>query len=259
MYNTQMWRSALAARKIFEDNFDTNDFTSLMMKSNPGLSGVALSKEINDERSIFEDNVLAITNAYGQGGLDSVRDMIYSYDAEVEVLVSVFDTLKVDPEKIRSYLDSHYILDDSEEFTDGNLVFSLDVNYRINLLEPKFDGLNHDYAWARDVVMSPDLKFVTDRIDDAIELLAKNCVQDFEHGGCPDIIEIRRGNTILFEVPLKHSIFGITASGEMSTPDFNKLKVVDAKLKDIKVLESQMTHAQTRRARGQLLTTELGM
>lgn len=259
MYNIQMWRAAIAARKIFSDNFDTNDFTALMTDLNPGISGLQLSREINDERSIFEDNILAITNAYGQDGLDSLRDMIYAEEEEVEVLVSVYPPLKVNPESIRNYIDSHHILDDKEVFTDGNLVYSLDVNYRINLLAPKFAGLNHDYAWSRDVVMSSSLEFVLDKIDDAIELQSKNCKLDFEHGGCPDVIEIRRGDTVLFEFPLRHSIFGITETGDRSTPDFNNLKVLEAKLKDIKVLESQMTLAQARRARGQLLTTELGM
>lgn len=259
MYNIQMWRAAIAARKIFSDNFDTNDFTALITDLNPGISGIKLSKEINDERSIFEGNILAVTNAYGQDGLDSVRDMIYAEDDEVQVLVSVYPPLKVNPKSIREYVDSHHILDDKEVFTDGDLVYSLDVNYRINLLTPKFAGLNHDFAWAHDVVMSSSLEYVLDRIDDAINLQSNICINELKHGGCPDVIEIRRGNTILFEIPLLHSIFGITESGERSIPDFNYLKVIDASLKDIKVLERQMTQPQVRRARGQLLTNELGM
>lgn len=270
MKNIEAWGAAIVAKKIFESEFDTNDFTSLFISQYPHMKGVELSVNIAEEREIFESTALEVIRSYGTGGLECVAEMLKSQEENAVVNVSIFDPIKVKPSIHRDYLESHHILDDTDAKTKPEHVYAMDVKCSVTYLATKEDDEYCDSLLAMDVVLSSKIDYLIGNIQRAIDLQSKVLNEDFDERSKPVSVAIRRGDKVLFEFPIQDlapgnepaskqpGILGIAEPVSLA-PDLDRITVIDATLKDISNISSRLTDRQARRVRGQLLENELGM
>lgn len=246
MENIKLWRAAIVVRKLFMEECITNDFDYLMNEKNPNLSVIPLADAILAEKAIYQKTALGIVKAY-PSALASFSNDLESNGRSKTVSVSVFDDVSFSPQGLRDYLDSHHILDNLDEETNPLYVYALDLKLEKNGdPEERYDlGCTE---WAKDVVLSSRVDYVLSHMQQAIELQCSAMANDFKFGGSVESIEIRRGRTALFEVPVRDG-----------RPDLDRINIVEADLRDIMSLGVILAPEQIRRARGQLVTNELGI
>lgn len=246
MENIKLWRAAIVVRKLFLEEYDISDFNYLMNEKNPNLSVIPLADAILAEKAIYQKTALGIAKAY-PFALEGFSSNLESDGISKTVSISVFDDVSFSPKALREYLDSHHILDDLAAATNPLYVYALDLKLEKNGdPEDRYDLSCSE--WAKDVVLSSKVDYVLSHIQKAIDLQCSAMTNDFKFGGSVESLEIRRGRTALFEIPVQDG-----------RPDLDRINIMDADLRDIMSLGGILAPEQLRRARGQLVTNELGI
>lgn len=246
MENIKLWRAAIVVRKLFMEEFDTNDFSYLMNEKNPNLSVIPLADAIMREQAIYENTALNIAKSYPFALMD-IDKKLESETRPSTISVSVFDDVRFSPLGLNEYLTNNHILDDQPGEIMPLHVYAADFKMKKNL-DPDIFYDNSNIEWARDVVLSSNIGYVFDNLQNGLDIKFKAIQSELKFGGDIEIIEIRRGKTKLFEIKISNE-----------KVDLDSIGVVHADLRDVMSLGPSLTKGQLRKIRGNLISDELGV
>jgi hypothetical protein len=252
MNNHDRWFAAIVLREAFQSIYDNNDFTASFNKLYPELKGNRAAR--SDEYDKFGGSIYHVSKNQEVKFLTDIHNSVVV--GRCNQVQTPHGDYEVHHTNLSDYLKSCHLIDPADAHKTDGKVYTVSIKGSIKLKGSDVLDENHEMDA---VIISSDINFVVQNLHLAIEMSSHWERSWREESMIPNELVILRDGKSMFSIPVQSIVPKNKDLMVTYEPVLGELRVIHATLKDLRSLDPLLTSQQARKARGQLVSHDLGL